>query len=61
MGSDGSEMVVLNAPVLSSVLTLVYLGIVIAAGALAWRFIEMPGQSLFGRGKNKSVQPRAIG
>jgi hypothetical protein len=49
MGSDGSEMVVLNAPVLSSVLTFVYLGIVITAGALAWRFIEMPGQRLFSR------------
>jgi hypothetical protein len=61
MGSDGSEMVVLQAPVLSSVLTLVYLGIVIAAGALAWRFIEMPGQTLFGGGKIKSIQPRAIG
>jgi peptidoglycan/LPS O-acetylase OafA/YrhL len=46
IGSDGSEVVALNAPLLSSVLTLVYLGIVIAAGALAWRFIEVPGHRL---------------
>jgi peptidoglycan/LPS O-acetylase OafA/YrhL len=46
IGSDGSEMVVLNAPFLSSVLTLVYLGIVIAVGAAAWRFVEVPGHRI---------------
>jgi hypothetical protein len=39
-------MVVLNAPFLSSVLTLVYLGIVIAVGAAAWRFVEVPGHRI---------------
>ena len=46
MGSDGSELVVLNAPLLSSALTLVYLGFVVAMGAAAWRFVEVPGHRL---------------
>jgi peptidoglycan/LPS O-acetylase OafA/YrhL len=46
MGSDGSEMVVLNNLLLSNAATLVYLAVVIAAGALAWRFIEVPGHRI---------------
>jgi peptidoglycan/LPS O-acetylase OafA/YrhL len=47
MGSDGSEMVVLNNPLLSSAVTLIYLAVVIAVGALACRYIEIPAQRLF--------------
>jgi peptidoglycan/LPS O-acetylase OafA/YrhL len=46
MGDDGSEMVMLNNPLLANAATLIYLAVVITVGALAWRFIEVPGHRL---------------
>jgi peptidoglycan/LPS O-acetylase OafA/YrhL len=45
-GSDGNEMVVLNNALLSNAATLIYLSIVVALGALAWRFVEVPGHRI---------------
>jgi hypothetical protein len=39
-------MVVLNNALLSNAATLIYLSIVVALGALAWRFVEVPGHRI---------------
>ena len=59
--SDGSEEVILRNAFVADAFTLVYLAVVIGIGALAWRFIEIPGQSLFGSGKVAPVPARGIG
>ena len=61
IGSDGSEMVVLDNALLSNAVTLIYLAVVIAVGALAWRFIEIPGHSLFGGAKTATASQPAAG
>jgi peptidoglycan/LPS O-acetylase OafA/YrhL len=52
---DGSEEVILHNAFTADAVMLLYLAVVIGVGALAWRFIEMPGQRLFQR----QAPPRA--
>jgi peptidoglycan/LPS O-acetylase OafA/YrhL len=44
VGADGAEFIHLGMPFADDAITLIYLVCVIALAAMAWRFVEVPGQ-----------------
>jgi len=57
---NGSESVVLQSPWEADVLMLAYLAVVTAFAALTWRFLEMPGQRLFGAARSPAARASIV-